>query len=85
MESEKIEKEELVKLRSLHDANNGAKDAVAYLEIKVNRLQSQKQNLLRDFDLAEAALDGHESEMHDKYGKLKSINLQDGSITRQTD
>lgn len=85
MESEKIEVEELGKLRSLHDANNGAKDAIAYLEIKVNRLQSQKQNLLSNFDLTEASLDGYESELTEKYGKGISIHLQDGSITRQAD
>tara|TARA_R110000868_G_scaffold191058_2_gene435212 strand:- start:287 stop:544 length:258 start_codon:yes stop_codon:yes gene_type:complete len=85
MELEKVEVEELGKLRSLHDANNGAKDAIAYLEIKVNRLQSQKQNLLNNFDLTEASLDGYESELTEKYGEGLSINLSDGAITRPTD
>jgi hypothetical protein len=85
MESEKVEVEELTKLRNLHDANNSAKDAIAYLEIKVNRLKSQKQNLLNHFDTTESSLDGYETELTEKYGKGLQINLRDGAITRTTD
>lgn len=85
MKSEKITAEELGKLRSRHDANNIAKDAIATIEIKLNRLQAQKENSLKNFDTSEATLEDYENHLVKTYGKGISIHLQDGTITRTSD
>jgi hypothetical protein len=82
---EKLTPEELTELRSLRDTYNSSKDNIALIEVRISRLQNQKQPALEIFEKSEASLDGYESNLQSIYGDGISINLGDGTITRTAD
>jgi len=75
----KIEEQDLLKLRELNTKFSNLRSKIADIEIAIRNLNNQKRSVFFDLDATSTEFKSLEADMLDKYGNV-TVNLDTGEI-----